>query len=203
MEKLVRYLVEQGVLTTKQFTDAFLRVDRTDFVSPGDRKNAYVDQPLPIGFGQTISQPTVVAFMFELLQPQQGDNVLDVGSGSGWTTALLASIVGSTGKVWGVESITELVEFGRSNLAKYPFSWATISKASTVLGSPDHAPFDRIVVSAAGRLIPEELIDQLRVDGIMVMPVGSAVCQIRKTSSKKFDVEKFEGFRFVPLIPLS
>ena len=155
---------------------------------------AYGDYPLPIGHGQTISQPYTVAYMLELLQPERGDRVLDVGSGSGWTAALLASIVGPDGRVWGTEIIPELVEFGRANLAKYNFKNATIERAAG-LGLPEHAPYDKILVSAAADDVPDSLLDQLAPGGIMVIPIKTSVWKITHTER-----EEHPGFAFVPLI---
>lgn len=128
-KQLVQDLIFFKVLKTPDIIDAFKRIDRADFVPEKYRNEAYEDYPLPIGFGQTISQPATVAFMFELLRPKPGDIVLDIGSGSGWTVAMLASIVGNTGYVTGVEIIPELVTFGRKNLRKYPFVNASILSA--------------------------------------------------------------------------
>src|SRR3989338_5684724 len=114
----------------------FEKIDRADFVSSEYQAEANENYPLPIGFGQTISQPFTVAFMLKLLSPQEGDKVLDVGCGSGWTTALLANLVGKTGKVFGVEIIPELVSFCRKNLAKYNFPNAEIIQAGAELGLP-------------------------------------------------------------------
>ena len=156
--------------------------------------------PLPIGFGQTISQPFTVAFMLKLLSPQEGDKVLDVGCGSGWTTALLANLVGKTGKVFGVEIIPELVEFGRKNLAKYNFPNAEIVQAGAELGLPSEAPFDRILVSAAAEEIPETLLRQLKAPGVMVLPVKNVIVQIKKDATGEISKKEFPGFAFVPLV---
>lgn len=202
MEELIRYLIGRGVLKSKTIVGAFRSVDRANFVLPEDRENPYVDMPLSIGFGQTISQPTTVAILLELLEPKEGNTILDVGSGSGWTTTLLASIVGKHGEVRGVEIIPELVIFGRRNLAKYHFPWAEIKEAHYDLGLSKHPPFDRILVSAAGQSVPEKLLGQLKVGGTMVIPIGNAVWQIRKAAKEKLKIKKFEGFVFVPLIDL-
>ena len=160
---------------------------------------AYKDYPLPIGYGQTISQPFTVTFMLELLAPQKGDKVLDVGSGSGWTTALLAVLVGEKGKVFGVEKIPELVEFGQENLAKYNFANAKIIQAGAELGLPSEAPFDRILVSAAADEIPKSLVSQLKTPGILVLPVKDTIIQIKKTATGEIFQRVFPGFAFVPL----
>src|SRR3989338_7954153 len=179
---------------------AFEKIDRADFVSLEYRSEANENYPLPIGFGQTISQPFTVAFMLELLSPQEGDKVLDVGCGSGWTTALLANLVGKTGKVFGVEIIPELVEFGRKNLAKYIFPNAEIVRAGAELGPPSEAPFDRILVSAAAEEIPETLLRQLKAPGVMVLPVKNVIVQIKKDATGEISKKEFPGFAFVPLV---
>ena len=200
MENLVRHLLKSGVLKTKSIIDAFQTIDRKNFVSSGDKEDAYGDHPLSIGFDQTISQPTTVAFMLGLLSVAKGNKVLDVGSGSGWTTALLAHLAGTKGAVYGVEIVPELVSFGAGKLAKYDFQNAEIFDASATLGLPTEAPFDKILVSAAGRAVPEELLSQLKVGGTMVMPVKDAIWKIQKISEAETEIEKYEGFRFVPLI---
>jgi len=192
--------LENIVLRTDGIIDAFRTVDRKDFVLKEYEKEAYGDYPLPIGFGQTISQPTTVAFMLELLQPEKGDKILDVGSGSGWTTALLAHIAGKKGKVFGLEKIPELVSLGKENLAKYDFSNARILKAKEELGLKEEAPFDKILVSAFARTVPEELVKQLKTGGVVVMPVDNDILRIEKVSSKENKIQKFEGFVFVPLV---
>src|SRR3989338_7365795 len=119
--ELVQRLIEEEYLKTERIIGAFLNVDRKDFVPEEYKSESYGDYPLPIGWGQTISQPATVAFMLELLQPEEGDKIMDIGAGSCWQTAILASVVGENGSVCSVERILELCEFGRSNLAKYSF----------------------------------------------------------------------------------
>ena len=162
--------------------------------------SAYEDCALPIGYGQTISQPYTVAFMLELLGPKEKDKILDVGSGSGWTTALLSKIVGEKGKVFGLERIPELVDFGKKNLSKYGFNNYKIMQAKETLGLSEEAPFDKILVSATAQDLPQDLIDQLRIGGIMVIPIKDAILKIVKLSENKTDTQKFIGFAFVPLI---
>lgn len=186
-------------MKTKEIIDAFLRVDRKNFILPEYENQAYKDYSLPIGYGQTISQPTTVAMMLEWLQPKRGDKIMDVGSGSGWTTALLADIVGQEEKVFGVEIISELVVFGQNNLAKLNYPQAIIIQAEEKLGLPKEAPFDKILVSAAAAILPQELVDQLKISGTMVIPIGSSVFKINKISKGKFNIQEFPGFSFVPL----
>ncbi len=193
-------LKAQKTLKTKRIIDAFQKVDRKDFILPEYYEEAYGDYPLPIGSGQTISQPTTVAIMLELLSPQKGGRILDVGSGSGWTTALLAHIVGSEGKVWGTEIIPDLVVFGQNNLSKYNFPWAKIVPAEKKLGLPSHAPFDRILVSAAAKELPEELILQLKKGGTMVIPILDTLYKIDKMPDGKVISWSLPGFSFVPLV---
>lgn len=182
--------------------EAFRAVDRADFLRARDRSNAGVDAPIAIGEGQTNSQPRTVFAMFELLDVRAGQHVLDVGSGSGWTTALLARLVGPTGTVIGVELESDLVAFGRENLAKYDFPWASIRQAEPgVLGASDDAPFDRILVSAEARELPQPLVDQLAVGGTMVIPVGARMTRVEKHGPGPEDVSVTTHglYSFVPL----
>lgn len=200
MEELIKELKRRGVLRSDSVVRAFHKVDRADFVLPEYHKFAYLDEALPIGYGQTISQPYTIAFMLELLEAEEGMRILDVGSGSGWTTTLLASIIGPKGRVYGVELIPQLVKFGKNNLAKYNFTNASIEQSGSVLGLPEKSPFDRILVSASGESIPEELVDQLTVGGIMVIPVGNSLVKVTKISNKEISEESYPGFVFVPLV---
>lgn len=198
--QLVEQLVSDGVLHTPLLTKAFRDIDRKDFVLAESLEEVYEDISLPIGFDQTISQPSTVAFMLELLEPQAGQNILDVGSGSGWTTALLAAVVGREGKVCGVELIPELVAYGQENLAKYTYEQAEIHQSGEELGLPEQAPFDRILVSATAAEIPQPLVDQLKTGGIMVIPIGNKVCKVTKLPDGNLETEEHKGFVFVPLI---
>lgn len=200
MEHLIAELKREGVLDSPELEAAFRAVDRADFVLPEYRSEAYANAPLPIGYGQTISQPYTVAAMLGWLDVRPGQNVLDVGSGSGWTTALLACLVGTSGHVHGVEIVPELVEFGKQNLAKNQFAHATIEQAGAIFGLPAHAPYDRILVSAESKEIPQSLLDQLSPTGIMVIPVRGDIIKIQKVPGNPPLIETHPGFVFVPLI---
>lgn len=201
-QQLVTYLTESGKITQSRVAEAFAIIDRTDFVLPGtDVQMIYADHPLPIHYGQTISQPSTVAFMLELLGPQRGEKILDVGSGSGWTSALLGQIVGKRGHVYGVEIISELVLYGRKNVAKYHGACVTIAQAQHGhIGDSVHAPYDRILVSAAAQEIPQDLLTQLKIGGVMVIPVQNDIIRIHKKAKDDYDMQRFSGFVFVPLV---
>lgn len=163
-----------------------------------------MDSALPIGFGQTNSQPTTVADMMELLDVPAGARVLDVGSGSGWSTAILAELVGPSGEVHGVELVPGLVERGRANLAAFDVPWAEIHPADPeVLGLPGLAPFDRILVSAMADSLPDELIAQLAPGGIMVAPADGEMYRVRKgrgAGAEDIAITAHGAYRFVPLL---
>jgi protein-L-isoaspartate(D-aspartate) O-methyltransferase len=183
--------------------DAFAAVPREGFLPPGEVRSAALDQPLPIGYGQTNSQPSTVHNLLSLLDVTPGDRVLDVGCGSGWTTALLAQLVGPAGVVIGVEIVPELVEFGRGNLAALDLPWARIEPARPgTLGLPDDAPFDRVLVSAEASEVPRALVDQLRADGLLVVPVRGRLAVVRRPRGwpeREPHVEMLGHYAFVPL----
>lgn len=176
---------------------AFAALPRADFLPARSRSRAAYDGPLRIAAGQTNSQPRTVADMLRLLDLRPGHRVLDVGAGSGWSTALLAHLVGATGEVVGVELEPELVEFGGANLAATGQPWASISQAKVgVLGVPDRSPYDRILVSAEPRELPASLVAQLGDDGIMVIPVAGTMLRVTNPGAV---VTEHGHYRFVPL----
>lgn len=203
MDSLVKDLIYQGYLKTDRIIGAFSKIRRVDFVPQDLESAALANIPLPIGQGQTISQPLTVAFMLEKLEPLPGDKILDVGSGSGWTTALLAYIVGKKGKIIGMERIKELCDFGINNVSKYHLiegGRVKIICADGTKGYVNEAPYDRILVSAAAREVPKELKKQLKIGGRLVIPVGSSIWLIEKKSDKDFREVEYPGFAFVPLV---
>jgi protein-L-isoaspartate(D-aspartate) O-methyltransferase len=200
MHELIDTMTFSGVLHTPHIIDAFREVDRKYFVPKMILEDVYADIPLPIGKNQTISQPSTVAFMLEHLGPKEGDDILDIGSGSGWTISLLCFVVGEKGSVIGLERVDELVEVGKKNLSKFHFgSHCRIQKAGEKLGLPGKQ-FDKILVSASAEEIPHKLFDQLRLGGILVIPVKNSIFKFEKISDTKIKSEEFEGFVFVPLI---
>jgi protein-L-isoaspartate(D-aspartate) O-methyltransferase len=199
-QELVDYMIASGVLYTPALSIAFRRCDRMLFVPEELQSETYGDYPLSIGMGQTISQPTTVAIMLELLQPKTGNTVLDIGSGSGWTTALLASVVGKNGFVEGIERIPSLVEYGINSLKRAHIENASIEFSNShVLGKPGHH-YDRILVSASADELPMTLIEQLNPQGILVIPILNSVWRFIKRNDGKISSLELPGFRFVPLI---
>jgi protein-L-isoaspartate(D-aspartate) O-methyltransferase len=180
-------------------TAAFEAFPRTGFLPRSQRRSASYDGPLSIGHGQTNSQPRTVDAMLRLLRVEPGQRVLDVGAGSGWSTALLAHLTGESGEVLGVEIEADLVRWGGKNLAATEQPWASIHQAEPgVLGLLDKAPYDRILVSAEPRTLPDELVEQLADGGRMVIPVyGTMLVVVRQEDG--VEVTRHGGYRFVPL----
>ncbi|MCX6809228.1 MAG: protein-L-isoaspartate O-methyltransferase [Candidatus Berkelbacteria bacterium] len=196
---LIKKLILSGVLKTPSIIEAFKKIDRRNFVLEQFQKEAYNDFPLPIGKGQTISQPTTVAFMLELLEAKQGDKILDVGAGSGWTAALLASIVGAKGQVLTAEIIPELVKLGQSNISKYDFKQLKIVKSDKSFKNANGMQYDRILVSAAAEKVPQAIAEKLKITGRLVIPVKNSILKIDKGKNSRVECEEFAGFVFVPL----
>ncbi|MBU0707645.1 protein-L-isoaspartate(D-aspartate) O-methyltransferase [Patescibacteria group bacterium] len=209
MKNLIKHLTEQGYLKTPEIISAFYKINRTDFLNNRElneekrEQQSEINAPLPIACGQTISQPLTVALMLEMLQPQVGDKVLDVGSGSGWTACLLAEIVGPGGKVVAVERIPELKEFGEQNAKKYKHRNLKFHCGDGAKRFAEQAPYNRIHVAAAAKNVPSILIKQLANGGKMVIPVGIGTQEmilLSKSKSGSISKERTPGFAFVPLI---
>jgi len=203
--QLAAFLKERGVLKSAKIIAAFEAVDRQDFVPEEMGGLAYVDEPLPIGFGQTISQPSTVAFMLEHLDAREGDIIFDVGSGSGWQAALLAQIVGSAGKIYTAEIVLELCQFGRENIKKYPALAERIvfECGNAVVGIqslPQRESLDKIIAAATLNEVPLVWRAQLKVGGKMLYPSHESLFEEIKTGRDEFRTVEYPGFVFVPFI---
>ncbi len=176
-------------------------VERHRFVPPGERRYAYENRPLPIGHGQTISQPYIVALMTDLVAPAADDVVLEVGTGSGYQAAILAEIVGH---VYSIEIIEPLYESATGRLAMLGYDNVTTRLGDGYYGWAEHAPFDAIVVTAAASHVPPPLIEQLKPGGRLVIPVGGRfmtqqLLLIEKTDDGEIITRQIAAVRFVPL----
>jgi protein-L-isoaspartate(D-aspartate) O-methyltransferase len=201
--QLVRHLCGSGVLRTPAIIQAFIDVDRASFTPDEHRGHAYEDVAIPLAPGASLSQPSTVAFMLELLQPRPNNSVLEVGAGSGFQTALLAHLVGPAGTVYAVELQPNVATITRSNLEPCKLPHVSCIEGDGSQGIPEHAPFDRIIVAAAATHIPEDMRAQLAVGGRLVVPVGNDtqdVVVLMRLSDQEFDEERYPGFSFSPLI---
>jgi len=183
--------------------EAMLHVPRHKFVPEYQQKEAYIDAPLEIGYGQTISAPHMVAIMCELLELSEGHKVLEIGAGSGYNAAVMGELVGKSGHVYTVERIEPLVHLARRNLKETGYNNITVILEDGSMGYSKYAPYDRIVVTCAAPCIPEPLLEQLKLGGIMVIPVGrysQELIRIKKDSEGNIHKEKKGEVVFVPLI---
>jgi len=210
--RLVEKLEREGYIRSEYVKRAMLRVPRELFVPEELRHMAYEDTPLPIGYGQTISAPHIVAMMTELAELEPGMRVLEVGAGSGYHAAVIAEVVAPSdmprdrwGHVYTVERVPELAEYARRNLERAGYAdRVTVIVGDGSKGYPPAAPYDRIVVTAAAPEIPEPLIDQLKPGGRMVIPVGDRYMQylyvVDKLPDGRIKMRSVTPCLFVPLI---
>ena len=187
---------------SKNILDAFSKVKRENFIPEELEKEAYKDTALPIGHGQTISQPYTIAVMLSELELKKGQNILEVGSGSGYVLALLSEIIGKNGKVSGIEVVKELVAKSKESLEDY--NNIEIYHRNGSKGLPEKAPFDRILISAACREVPKELLNQLKDGGILLTPKGprfeQSLVVIERQGNEFKTIREIPGFIFVPFI---
>lgn len=211
-DQLVEHLVEERVLRSPTAIRAMKNVPRVLFLPQRSIEYAAVDAPLPIGKGQTVSAPHMVAIMNEALELQVGHHVLEVGAGSGWHAATIGEIVApkdaprsERGHVYTVEIVAELAQLARENIMRHGFGdRVTVIHRDGSLGYPDQSPYDRILVTAAAPEVPSPLIEQLKIGGILVIPVGGvhmfqSLIRIQKTADSNLTRQNLGGVAFVPL----
>ena len=199
---MIETQIKKRGITDQTILDAMKKVNRHEYVQENFERLAYSDRPVPIGFGQTISQPYIVAFMSHKLNVASHHKVLEIGTGSGYQAAVLAEL---SDHVYTIEIIPELAKRAEKVLKKNDYDNITIRIGDGYKGWPEHAPFDRIMVTAAPKEIPEKLIEQLAPGGIMVLPVGETVMMqylwlITKDNDGQIEKEKILPVRFVPMV---
>ncbi len=198
-ERMVEQQLQARDITDPAVLEAMSAVPRHEFMPEGQRPLAYTDQPLPIGHGQTISQPYIVALMTQTLNLEPGEKVLEIGTGSGYQAAVLAEI---TDRVYTIEILEPLARQARGTLERLGYDNVEVKTGDGYRGWPEHAPFDAIVVTAAPDHIPQPLEDQLAVGGRMVIPVGSyyqELMLLRKGEDGNLTREGVIPVRFVPM----
>lgn len=187
---------------SKKILDVFEKVLRENFIPANLLSRAYEDTALPIGYGQTISQPYTIAMMLELLEIKKRQKILEVGSGSGYVLALLSELVGKEGEIFGIELVKELANNSKTKLRNYKN--IKVFNKNGADGLEEHAPFNRILLSAATEKIPEKIIAQLKENGILVAPIGSKQIQslvaFQKIKNKLIIQKEIPGFVFVPFV---
>ncbi|MBW4257186.1 protein-L-isoaspartate O-methyltransferase [Methanobacterium sp. YSL] len=202
---LVEKLFNQGYINTEKVKEAMLKVPREEFMPPENSSYAYLDRPFPIGKGQTISAPHMVAIIAEKLELTDGMSILEIGTGLGYNAAVVAEIAGNEGHVYTIERIPALVEKSRENLNKTGYSdRVTVIEGDGTTGYPDKAPYDRIYGTASAPKIPEPLKKQLKIGGKLIMPMGSDYYQelvlVMRISDDDFQTRNLGGVVFVPMI---
>lgn len=202
-QRMVAGLRGRGLVFSKRVEEALLKVPRHLFVPPDVRSQAYRDTPLPIGDGQTISAPHMVAVMAEALELSEGHRVLEIGAGSGYNAAVMAELVGPSGKVITLERHPSLAEKAAQVLLEAGYSNVQVVVGDGSLGYPEEAPYDRISVTCGAPRVPEPLVEQLRDGGIMLIPVGGleyqSLLRFRKLGGRMLS-EDLGSVVFVPLI---
>jgi protein-L-isoaspartate(D-aspartate) O-methyltransferase len=201
-DRMVTMQIEGRGVRDRRVLDAMRSVPREKFVEPGFEESAYDDGPLPIGEGQTISQPYIVALMIEAAEVKRGDRVLEVGAGSGYAAAVLGEIAK---QVFAIERHAELGEAARERIRRLGYDNIDLRVGDGTRGWPEAAPFDAILVAAGGPSAPQALKEQLVVGGRLVVPVGGeeghqTLCKITRRSETEYDEENLGAVAFVPLI---
>ena len=201
-DEMVRYQIERRGVRSALVLDAMRRVPRERFLPEGQADFAYDDSPLPIGQGQTISQPYIVAFMADALELTGGEKVLEIGTGSGYAAAVLAEIAA---EVYTVERFEGLADMAREVLESIGYRNVHVVHGDGTLGYPEQAPYDAIVVTAGAPDVPASLRQQLKIGGRLVIPVGKnhsyqQLLRITRTGDDSYEREQMLPVRFVPLV---
>ena len=201
-ERLVKTLKIEGRIKTETVERAFLEVPREEFVPDSIKNHAYIDTPLEIGNGQTISAPHMVAIMCEALDVKKGQTILEIGAGSGYHAAIISKMVGEKGHVYTTERFSSLAEKAQKNLESVDISNVTVEIGDGSEGLPKYAPYDRIYVTCAAPKIPHPLLEQLKDPGKLLIPVGRIICRLELIEKKgdKIISEDLGGCAFVPLV---
>jgi protein-L-isoaspartate(D-aspartate) O-methyltransferase len=201
-KKLVESLKKQGIIKSKEIQNAFLEIPREKFISSIFEKHAYLDTPLEIGQGQTISAPHMIAIMCEELDLKKGQKILEIGTGLGYHAAIVAKIIEPDGCVYTIERHENLAEKAKQNLKNINIKNVTVEIGDGSEGLVKYAPYDRIYVTCAAPSIPQPLIEQLKDPGKMLIPVGNTICTLVlvEKNNGKIKKENHGGCAFVPLI---
>lgn len=201
-KELVNKLKKQGYIKSKEIEKAFLETPREYFVNLESKKEAYIDTPLSIGNNQTISAPHMVAIMCENLDIKKDQKILEIGTGSGYHSAVVSKLVGKNGIVYSIERINVLVDFAKKNIEKANIKNVKVLKGDGSEGLKKYAPYDRIYVTCASPKIPLPLIEQLNNYGKLLIPVGGHICDLKliEKFDDKFCEKSICGCAFVPLI---
>ncbi|MEX0861367.1 protein-L-isoaspartate(D-aspartate) O-methyltransferase [Nitrosopumilus sp.] len=202
LNDLICYLRNSRLLTDVHVETAFRNIPRHEFVPKSDLAYAYYNEPLPIMKNQTISQPGVVSRMTEWLDVKNGQNILEIGTGSGWQSGILSYLVG-TGTVYSIERHPELVKFAKENLKKLKIENVHVILGDGSIGYPKSAPYDRIIITAACTEVPLPLLEQLNENGLLLAPVGNtsqSLILLQKTSKGIIEIKNQPNYVFVPLL---
>lgn len=205
-KKMVERLYESGYIKTEKVKDAMMSVPREEFMPTSNRPYAYIDRPLPIGEGQTISAPHMVAMICEILELKEGMKVLEIGTGFGYNAAVVAQIISKKGHLYSIERIESLAKTANENLKRTNMGEnITIVIGDGTKGYPQEAPYDRIYGTASAPSVPEPLKEQLKIGGIMLVPVGDKnyfqeLVYIKRTSENDYERKHIGGVAFVPMI---
>jgi len=198
---LIIYLKNSKFLTDNRVESALRNIPRHEFVPDSEFDYAYNNEPLPIMKNQTISQPGVVTRMTEWLDVRDGQKILEIGTGSGWQSAILSYLVGS-GNVYSIERHSELVKFAQENLKKLDINNVHVILGDGSIGYPEESPYDRIIITAACSEIPLPLLDQLKENGLILAPVGDSsqsLVLLQKTPNGLVEIKNQSKYVFVPL----